>query len=717
VLVVLLGTLVAAATALTTLPTATAGAASAPTWAGVVAPVPPDSDFGAGSSSDATACAAPGSCVSVGEFYSGGVSSLDADTLTDGQWTSVPIPSPPNPQEGGEPYFRSIACPSVTWCTAYGYYTDPGSNGHVFASTLAGGTWTTSELPLPPAFSDPEPEASNLSLACPAAGWCVAVGDYQTSVSGQYSAFIDTLSGGSWSTQQSPAPVGAPVDDSLNLQAVACYSTTACAAVGSYEEPTLEGMLVSLTGTTWSAVAAPEPSGANPNPEPGFFGVSCPAPAACVAVGDYDDTNGYSRNIVETQSGATWTVSGLPSPPDAIGPGGSKRPDAGLNDVSCPTVQWCVAVGTYTSTSAPAYQPEVATFAGGAWTVRSAPGLAPTDNQGNLDYVSCSWPGSCVAGGAVSDDAGYTNRILIDTLTAGTWTGNDVVIPPGGGGRGGLSFVDPPSCIAGTCLVGGSYVTAASVDEGLLDTYSNLTGYQEVASDGGLFAFSTPFYGSMGGQPLVKPVVGMAVLPDNGGYYQVASDGGIFAFGAPFFGSMGGQPLNKPIVGIAFDTLTGGYYEVASDGGIFAFNAPFFGSMGGQPLNKPIVGIAFDPTTGGYYEVASDGGIFAFNAPFQGSMGGQPLNKPIVGITVDPATGGYFEVASDGGIFAFNAPFQGSMGGKPLAEPVVGIAFDYATGGYYEVASDGGLFAFDAPFQGSMGGKPLNKPIVGMTFG
>ncbi len=97
-------------------------------------------------------------------------------------------------------------------------------------------------------------------------------------------------------------------------------------------------------------------------------------------------------------------------------------------------------------------------------------------------------------------------------------------------------------------------------------------------------------------------------------YYEVASDGGIFAFGgAPFYGSMGGKPLNKPIVGIATTPTGGGYYEVASDGGIFAFgNAAFYGSMGGKPLNKPVVGIAVTPTGGGYYEVASDGGIFAF---------------------------------------------------------------------------------------------------------
>jgi hypothetical protein len=31
----------------------------------------------------------------------------------------------------------------------------------------------------------------------------------------------------------------------------------------------------------------------------------------------------------------------------------------------------------------------------------------------------------------------------------------------------------------------------------------------------------------------------------------VAADGGIFSFSAPFFGSEGGLPLNRPIVGMA----------------------------------------------------------------------------------------------------------------------------------------------------------------------
>ena len=42
-------------------------------------------------------------------------------------------------------------------------------------------------------------------------------------------------------------------------------------------------------------------------------------------------------------------------------------------------------------------------------------------------------------------------------------------------------------------------------------------GYWEVASDGGIFSFGTAnYYGSMGGKPLNKPVVGMAATPGRG---------------------------------------------------------------------------------------------------------------------------------------------------------------------------------------------------------
>jgi hypothetical protein len=119
------------------------------------------------------------------------------------------------------------------------------------------------------------------------------------------------------------------------------------------------------------------------------------------------------------------------------------------------------------------------------------------------------------------------------------------------------------------------------------------------------------------------PVVGIASAQY--GALLAAADGGVFAFcGAPFYGSMGGQHLNQPIVGIAATPDGGGYWLVASDGGVFSFgDAGFHGSMGGQHLNQPMVAIAANPDGTGYWTASSDGGVFSFgDAPFRGSAVG-----------------------------------------------------------------------------------------------
>jgi hypothetical protein len=137
---------------------------------------------------------------------------------------------------------------------------------------------------------------------------------------------------------------------------------------------------------------------------------------------------------------------------------------------------------------------------------------------------------------------------------------------------------------------------------------------------------------NLGQAPPKPPVPGVtggamevAMHPSGKGYYIVASDGGVFSFGeAPFFGSLGGQTLNKPITGMAVRPQGDGYILCGADGGVFAFGAAqFLGSLGNIRLNAPIVDIEFDAEGDGYWMLGADGGIFTFgSANYHGSAAG-----------------------------------------------------------------------------------------------
>ena len=217
------------------------------------------------------------------------------------------------------------------------------------------------------------------------------------------------------------------------------------------------------------------------------------------------------------------------------------------------------------------------------------------------------------------------------------------------------------------------------------------------------------------------PIVGMAIAPNVGpGQWVAAADGGVFTYaGAGFYGSMGGQHLNAPIVGITATPDGHGYWLAGADGGVFAYgNATFAGSEANQPLNAPVVGIARTPTGNGYWLVAADGGVFAFgNAGFYGSMGGQHLNAPIVGITATPDGHGYWLAGADGGVFAYgDAVFSGSLAKTRLNAPITSIAATPDGRGYWLAGADGGVYALGtAGFAGSLGASGSPNAVVGIA--
>jgi hypothetical protein len=559
--------------------------------------------------------------------------------------------------------------------------------------------WNGVSWTIVPSPNGPTTDFNQLSgVSCVSAASCVAVGDYSNG-SGNGFTFAESWDGHAWTLLTTVNPSTASGFPSQSLSGVSCTSATSCIAVGSYtiNVNTDQTLVEAWDGHTWSVV----PSANTSTNDRNFLNsVSCSTPTSCMAVGIVELSP--DQTLAEQWNGTTWSI--VPTP-------NASTSANDLNAVTCTNPSFCMAVGSNDTGSSPASLIEM--WNGASWSIVSgASTIVPNSDENFLYGVSCIDPSSCVATGHWSNTGDVKDSTLIESWDGTAWS----IAPSPNASPVLQDDLSGASCGGGSqCVTVGQTQTAGANQTLVEQAPVMASGYYEVASDGGLFAYHAAFHGSMGGTPLNAPVVGMAYDRATGGYWEVAADGGLFAFNAPFYGSMGGKPLNKPIVGMAYDPATGGYWEVASDGGLFAFNAPFYGSMGGTAINQPVVGLAALPDGSGYYEVASDGGLFSFNAPFFGSMGGKPLNSPVVGMALDGPSGGYYEVASDGGLFAFNATFYGSMGGKPLNKQMVGMAAQPDGSGYWEVASDGGLFAFNAPFLGSTGGMPLNRPVVGMA--
>jgi hypothetical protein len=650
-----------------------------------------------------SSCPAVNGCVSVGGYHDTGTLPWGViETQNGTSWTETQAPEPSNAGTGGNQGFwfgsqncgnsqpcRAVSCPSAGFCVAVGEFSDSAGFDQPVVDTLANGAWTSAQGALPSdAATDSttvNPDAWLYSVSCSSSTSCVAVGTYRNT-SDNENGFVATLSGTTWSAQAAPLPSNANTTGSV-LVAVSCPSATFCVGAGSYPDDTAgnpsNGWLVVDANGTWTGTTAPQPAGAGDDADGHQdsieSGVACPSAASCVATGHYADASANNWPLIDTWNGTGWT--GLQGP---VPSGASTAPTSEqLVSVSCGSPSSCVGAGFYQNTSLATFG-LIDTLSNGSWSATAAPQPANTDataQAAHLDEVSCPTPSFCLTVGSYVGTAA-TGFAFLDTLSGGTWRALEAPLPPNVSTTTGSTVAQGRVVACNSpvsCAVGGDYLDTNGNGQGYLDADVGPQGYWLGAADGGIFNYgNTTFFGSRGGQPLNEPVVGMAVTPDQQGYWMVASDGGIFSYGdATFFGSRGGQPLNAPIVGMAATPDGKGYWLVASDGGIFSYgDATFYGSRGGQPLNKPIVGMAATPDGKGYWLVASDGGIFSYgDATFYGSTGSLVLNQPVVGMASTPTGLGYWLVAADGGIFNYG----------------------------------------NAAFYGSTGSIHLNKPVVGMA--
>lgn len=261
-------------------------------------------------------CSAARTCTAVGEYFSAGQRELAlAERWSGGQWRLQAFPMPPAGAQGSD--LSGVSCPAAGTCFATGWYFTKSAPA-AFTAAWNGTRWQVQPAP------GPAHTGRLMGVSCSSPRACVAVGDHGTVV----------WNGTSWRYVAVAAPAGSAA---LVLNGVSCASASACAAVGSYFSMGDGPLTLAETwnGTAWRFRPSPNPV---PQGRNQLNTVSCTAASACTAVGT-DAAGDFAPPgaFTEMWNGTGWRLQPVPVPAGTV--------LAELFGVSCPVPGSCTAVG------------------------------------------------------------------------------------------------------------------------------------------------------------------------------------------------------------------------------------------------------------------------------------------------------------------------------------------------------------------------------------
>ncbi len=289
---------------------------------------------------------------------------------------------------------------SATSTTAANAGATTGNSGSGAVATSA--PQNLAPLALTPGGSKPGTGGYN-AVACWSSSVCMAVG---ADSSGNAVAVSTGNGGDSW--QSSSVPSGA-----RDLDAATCISATSCLAVG-------QGSLLASAdgGQTWQRRELPVA-------QTTLLGVTCTSGGTCLAAGiSPRQTQSYEGVIiVSTDGGRTWANAKVP-----LG-------TPGLGSVACPSPTVCIAVGATVM---------VSSDGGQSWRQEAVNG--PIDN---LRTISCSSSTTCVAVGPneeAASSASAPGEAIATTDAGATW--NLETLPSDSGLVTQITCPDANHCLA-----------------------------------------------------------------------------------------------------------------------------------------------------------------------------------------------------------------------------------------------------------------------------
>lgn len=442
-------------------------------WSAAEAPLPANGASASyGTNLQAIACPSASACVAGGD-YEDSAATQQALLLTGSgaSWKPAEVKLPAGAAASPAAIIDSVACPAATRCVGAGWYTDSAGHQQALLVTGWGTSWTAVRAPLPPGGVG----GSLASVACSSASSCTAVGYYDRSSSSQAlisQALMVTGSGTSWTAAQAPLPAAADSTLPSALASVAC-STVTCAATGDYNwhaQYDAPGLLLRRSGSSWTPATAPMPAGYQASPaDLSIPAVAC-ASSTCVAAGWYQDVAGTDQGVLLTDTGHGWTDARAPLPANASIDG----IDVGGESVACPSAASCVVDGSYGS-SAGLNEGVILTGLGSKWSAAQTPLPAQTDSHygGTLGPLACASDSRCTALGSYVSSAFFIRNMAVTGWGAG-WAATGTPFPANADANAAddpYTVISAVACPSTTrCVAVGSYTDSSGAGQGLLLT-------------------------------------------------------------------------------------------------------------------------------------------------------------------------------------------------------------------------------------------------------
>ncbi len=315
-------------------------------------------------------------CMAVGDYLN---SSGVQKTLAEHREGIYKAEEPPNPS-GEKPELFGVSCPSTEVCMAVGRLYNAEELPIELAEkwTRTGG-WEAQTLSMPKGGY-----ASELGdVSCPTSTECMATGDYHNSLGEQNLA--QRWSSGSWSSEAPPSPVG---EGYPALGGVYCPQAKECMATGATK--TSGGVFIPAAAEwksgTWTDRTPKHTAG---DTNYWLSDVSCHKTVEeCVSVGYFTNASSEVETLAEQWKGGTWeyqTTLNKGNPSD-------------LRGVFCPTsIKECIAVGQATVSGASVVFGQE--LLAGTWSALTMANEAGASGD-NLYSVSCESLKYCFAVGS-----------------------------------------------------------------------------------------------------------------------------------------------------------------------------------------------------------------------------------------------------------------------------------------------------------------------------